>query len=46
MSKGVLMINKQEVPIIQVGIKTRVRRVTSADHFVIPAQCESVIDVY
>ena len=46
MSKGVLLINKQEVPIIQVGIKTRVRRVTSADHFVIPAQCESVIDVY
>ena len=46
MSKGVLLINKQEVQIIQVGIKTKVRRVTSADHFVIPAQCESVIDVY
>lgn len=46
MSKGVLMINKQEVPIIQIGIKSRVRRVVAADHYVIPAQCESVIDAY
>lgn len=46
MSKGVLLIDEQEVPIIQVGMKTRTRRVTSADHFIIPAQCESVIDVY
>ena len=46
MSKGVLIIDKQEVPIIQVGVKSRVRKVTAADHFVIPAQCESVIDVY
>ena len=40
------MINKQEVSKIQVGMKTRFLRVTSPDHFVIPAQCESVIDVY
>ena len=36
MSKGVLIIDKQEVPIIQVGVKSRVRKVTAADHFVIP----------
>ena len=46
MSKGVLIIENQEVPIIQVGCKNRIRRVTVADHYVIPAQCESVIDVY
>ena len=46
LSKGVLLINKQEVPIMQIGLKTRVRQVTAADHFVIPAQCESVIDVF
>ena len=46
LSKGVLLINKQEVPIIQVGMRTTTRKVTAADHFVIPAQCESVIDVY
>lgn len=46
MSKGVLVINKQEVPIIQVGLNTRVRRVTAADHFVIPAQSEAVMDVF
>ena len=46
MSKGVLIINKQELPIIQLGVTNRVRRVTAADHFVIPAQSEGVIDVY
>ena len=46
MSKGVLIIENQEVPIIQVGCKNSIRRVTAADHYVIPAQCESVIDVY
>ena len=35
MSKGVLLINKQEVPIVQVGLKTRVGRVASAEHVVI-----------
>ena len=38
MSKGVLMIDKKEIPIIQVGVNNRVRNVTAADHFVIPAQ--------
>lgn len=46
MSKGVLLIDKKEVPIIQVGVKTRVRKVTAADHFIIPAQSECIIDVY
>ena len=44
MSKGVLMIDKKEIPIIQVGVNNRVRNVTAADHFVIPAQTEC--DVY
>ena len=38
MSKGVLLIDKKEVPIIQVGVTNRVRTVTAADHFIIPAQ--------
>ena len=46
MSKGVLFIDKKEVPIIQVGVKSRVRKVTAADHFVTPAQSECIIDVY
>ena len=28
------------------GVKTRDRKVTATDHFVIPAQSESIIDVY
>ena len=46
LSKGVLKVEGKEVPIIQVGMKNRVRKVTSADHFFIPAQSEAVIDVY
>ena len=46
MSKGILMINKQEVPIIQVGVNSRMRKVTAADHFVIPPQSEAIVDVY
>ena len=46
LSKGVLVVQDKEVPIIQVGLKNRLRRVTAADHFVIPPQSESVIDVY
>ena len=46
MSKGVLVINMKEVPIIQVGVTNKVSKVTAADHFVIPAQSECIIDVY
>ena len=46
MSEGVLKVDGKEVPIIQVGMKNRIRKVTSANHFVIPAQSEAVIDVY
>ena len=45
MSKGVIVLNKKEVPIIQVGVTKRARKVTAADHFVIPAQSECVVDV-
>lgn len=46
MSRGVLRVAGKEVPIIQVGMQNRVRRVTAADHYVIPAQSEAVLDVY
>ena len=46
LSRGGLVIDKKEVPIIQVGVKTHVRKVTAVDHFVIPAQSECIIDVY
>lgn len=46
MSKGVLVIKGQDVPILQVGVTSRVRRVTAADHCVIPAQSECIMDVY
>ena len=46
LTKGVLMIDNQEVPIIQVGLNQRIRKVSAADHSIIPAQSEAVIDVY
>ena len=46
LSKGVLVVQDKEEPIIRVGLKNRVRRVTAADHFVTPPQAETVIDVH
>ena len=46
MSKRALVLDKKEVPIIQSGVTNRVRKVTAADHFVIPAQSECIIEVY
>ena len=46
LSKGVLRVDNKEVPVIQIGMKSRIRRVTAADHFIIPAESEAVIDVY
>ena len=46
LSKGVLRVDSKEVPVIQIGMKSRIRRVTAADHFTIPAQSEAVIHVY
>lgn len=40
------MVANNEVPVIQVSFQTRVRKVTSADHYVIAAQNEAVIDVF
>ena len=42
LSKGVLQVQGEEVPIIQVGLKSRVQRVTT-DHTITPAQAEAVI---
>ena len=46
LSKGVLMVQDKAVPMIQIGVKNRVRKVVAADHYVIPPMAESVIDVF
>ena len=46
LSKGVLQVKDEEVPIIQVGLKSKVRRVTAADHTIVQAKAEAVINVY
>ena len=45
LSKGVLQVKGQEVPIIQVGLKSKVRKVTVSDHAIIPAKTEAMLDV-
>ena len=45
-SNGVLQVKGQEVPIIQVGLKSKIRKVTAADHGIIPARAEAVVNVY
>ena len=46
LSKGVMKINNQEVPIIQKGMNDRIREVTAAGHNIIPAQSEVMVDVH
>ena len=46
LSKGVLKINNQEVPIIQIGMNERICEVTAAGHSIIPAQSETIVDVH
>ena len=46
LSKGVLQVKDEEVPIIQVGLKSKVRGVKAADHTIVPAKAEAVINVY
>ena len=45
MSKGVMLIEGKEVPIIQVGKHEKERRVTAANDYIIPPQSETVIGV-
>ena len=45
MSKGILKMGDIEVPIMQIGVADRTRKVTAADYSIIPAQSETVIDV-
>ena len=45
MSKGILKMGDNEVPIVQVGINDRIRKVTPAYNCIIPAQSEVEKDV-
>ena len=45
MNKGVMVFNNKEVPMIQVGITNRARKVTATDDFVVPAQTDCLIDM-
>ena len=46
LSKSLLILRGQEIPCIQVGVTNKIRKVTAADHVVIPPQSEAVLDVY
>ena len=40
------MVQDKAVPMIQIGLENRVRKVVSTDHYVIPPMAESVIEVF
>ena len=46
LSKGVIVLKGKTIPCIQIGMKNDVRKVTAADHFIIPPLSEAVIDVF
>ena len=41
-----LMFMGIHIPCIKVGSTPMIRRITAADHFVVPAYCEKIIDVF
>ena len=41
-----LMFIGVHIPCINVGSSPRIRRITAADHFVVPAYCEKIMDVF
>ncbi|CAC5411489.1 unnamed protein product [Mytilus coruscus] len=46
LSKGVINLKGVSIPCIQVKKSEIIRKVTAADHYIIPGYCEAVIDVY
>ena len=46
LSKGIINLRGVSIPCIQINNTEVIRRVTTADHCIIPAYCEAVIDVY
>lgn len=46
LSEGVTNLKGVSIPCIQVKKSEIIRKVTAADHFIIPGYCEAVIDVY
>lgn len=45
LTKGVIVLKGQEIPCIQIGLKSEIRKVRAADHYTIPGYSEAVIDV-
>ena len=41
-----LMFMGVHIPCIKVGSTPRIRRITAANHFVVPAYCEKITDVF
>jgi hypothetical protein len=46
LTEGIILLNKTKIPCIQIGQPETLRRVRSADHFVIPPKTEMIIDVF
>lgn len=46
LSKGEIHLNGHKIPCIQVVMHSKVRRVLSADHYIIHGGCEQIIDVF
>ena len=46
LSKGILRLRGLDIEILRVGKDLRTRKVTPADHYLVPSYCEQVIDVF
>ena len=46
LSKAKIIFRGEEIPCIQIGVRNSIRKVTLADHVVIPPQSEALLDVF
>ena len=46
LSQGVMILRGKSIPVLQIGSRTMVRKVRSADHYALPPMTEMIVDAF
>ena len=46
LSQGVMVLRGKSIPVLQIGSRTMVRKVRSADHYALPPMTEMIVDAF
>ena len=46
LSQGVMVLRGKSIPVLQIGSRTMVRKVRSADHYTLPPMTEMIVDAF